>query len=432
MKIKQFIKKNYNFLHHMASSYGAIGINILIFAFLTPYMLNNLGKEQYGTWQLVSNITMYFSLGSLGLGSVFYLEFTKHRADALMMNKLISTLFFALLFVSIIISAIFLFIIFQFDSLFIISTEFLPKARVTFLISFFGFIVIFLFNFLDISLFLNHKITTRNISEIIKIVINGLGSIILIYLGFDIVAIALLSMVCNVLQMVYYYAIVSRIQPFTINFSYFDREYLKTMYKNGVYFFIYTLSSLVIMNTDNILISHFMGAVYVSLYAVIFRFVTISEKFIFVLSTVKGPKVSTFIQQDNYSAVFDIYKKVWLATLATSLVVAVGLSTFGIDILHLWIGNKFEYDAVLIYIFSIFIVIHSLSSVTSWYLGILNKVKIQSMVSLVEIVANLFLSIALYPHLGLRGIALGTLISHVLVGSWYPTLYLHRFLKAKI
>lgn len=428
----QFLKKHFNFLHQMATSYGAIAVNILIFAFLTPFMLKNLGKEQYGIWQLVSNISMYFSMGALGLGNAFYLELNLHKSDFAKTQKLINTVFFTFLFVGIFSLLFFGIIIYNFDTLFIVSADFLTKAKFTFLFSFLAFLVVFLFGFFDLILLLNHKITTRNIAEIVKICVNGLGSILLIATGFDIVSIAILYFICNASQIFYNFYISKKLQVFTLNFRYFDFNYLKTLYRSGIYFFIYTLSVLVIMNTDNILISHFMGAASVSLYAVIFRFVTISEKFIFVINTVKTPKVSAFIAQNNFSAVFDIYKKVWIVTFLTSTGVAIFLSLFGTKILEIWLGNRFEYDVILIYIFSVFIVFHSLSSVTAWFMGGLNIIKIQSIVSIIEIFANIFLSIFLYKDYGLRGIALGTLISHIVVSSWFPTWYLVKYLKNKI
>lgn len=430
--VKSIYKKNFNFLHQITTGYGVIGINILVFAFLTPFMLNHLGKEQYGIWQLVNNIAMYFSMSSLGLSSAFYLEFSKHKNDQYMVQKLVNTIFFGYLFVSIVSFIIFIFILIQFDSLFIISKELIWESKCTFLISYLAFLVVFIFGFLDYMIYINHKITTRNITDIFKICLNGLGSILLIYLGYNIVAVAMLSLIANSGQMIFYYFVSKKYQTFNIRYSDFDFSYLKSLYKNGVYFFVYTVSTLVIMNTDNILISHLMGTAFVSIYAIIFRFVTISERFIFVITSVKGSKVSQFVSQQNYEAVYDMYKKVWLVTLGLSIGVAIFLSVFGMYILEIWLGKSADYDIVLIYIFSIFIVIHSLSSCTAWFMGNLNVIKVHSMVCVFEILANLGLSVLLFQYYGLRGIALGTVISHILVGSWFPTIYLVRHLKNKI
>jgi O-antigen/teichoic acid export membrane protein len=42
-----------------------------------------------------------------------------------------------------------------------------------------------------------------------------------------------------------------------------------------------------------------------------------------------------------------------------------------------------------------------------------------AIISLVEAVLNVFVSLILLPHWGLMGVALGTLISHVLTNGWY-------------
>jgi len=431
MPLKDFIKKNFNFFHHLATGYSAIAINIIIFAFLTPYMLDTLGSEQYGIWQLVSNISMFFSMGSLGLSSAFYIEFARSKDDNEKSLKLINTVFFTYLMVGLISFIAYIFLLINFNRFFIINANYVMQAKFAFTFSYFAFLVIFIFGFLDLIIFLHNKITTRNIVEIFKICANGLGSIVLIALGFDIVAIAFLSLLTTILQIVFYYFKAIKLQTFHLSFLYFDFEYLKKLYKSGFYFFIYSVSALIIFNTDNIIISHFMGAEYVSLYAIIFRFVTISEKFIFVITSVKMPKVSQFIAQLKYSSVLDMYKKAWLVTLALSILVALVMSVFGLDILHLWLGDKYKFDIGLIWIFSILVVIHSLSNVTGWFLGSLNLIKNQSLISAVEVFSNLILSVILYQKYGLRGIALGTLISHIVVGSWYPGIYLLKQLKLK-
>lgn len=430
--MNQFLTKHFNFFHHIVSGYGAVGINILIFGFLTPYMLHNLGKEQYGIWQLVSNISMYFSMSALGLGSAFHVEFAKIKSDIEKSQRLINTIFFAYLAVGAVSILGFLVLLSNFESLFIISDSLLAKAKLTFVFSYLAFLTTFIFGFLDVILFLHNKITTRNIIDIARISANGLGSLLLIYLGFDIVSIAVLSLFVVMCQYVYNYYFTKKLQPYRISFTYFDFTYLKSLYKSGFYFFVYALSGLIIFNTDNIIISHFMGAESVSLYAVIFRFVTISEKFIIVIAMVKVPKMSNFIASGNFTAVLDLYRKSWLATLGVSVAVAVFLSIFGIDILTIWLGDKLKFDIVLMWIFSAFIVVHSLSNVTAQYFGSLNIIKTQSAISTLEVVANLVLSVVFYHQFGLRGIALGTLISHILITSWYPGLYLLKYLNNKI
>src|SRR5438045_6505512 len=56
-------------LKNVGSSWFALGVNVLVGIFLSPYILHRLGDEAFGLWVLIFSITGYYGLFDLGIRS---------------------------------------------------------------------------------------------------------------------------------------------------------------------------------------------------------------------------------------------------------------------------------------------------------------------------------------------------------------------------
>jgi O-antigen/teichoic acid export membrane protein len=98
-------------LRNTLSNWVGMFINTTILVLLIPYLLRNLGNEQYGIYQIVVPVIQYLALLELGLrGSVSRFA-TKYIAaeDIKSLNSVISTSFFIFLaigFVIVLISVV--------------------------------------------------------------------------------------------------------------------------------------------------------------------------------------------------------------------------------------------------------------------------------------------------------------------------------------
>src|SRR6202790_669635 len=81
---------------NVGSSWFALGVNILVGIFLSPYILHRLGDEAFGLWVLIFSITGYYGLFDLGIRSSIIRYVAKYSAtdenDEL--NRLINTSLF--------------------------------------------------------------------------------------------------------------------------------------------------------------------------------------------------------------------------------------------------------------------------------------------------------------------------------------------------
>src|ERR1700757_3153592 len=78
---------------NVSSSWIALGTNVLVGIFLSPFMLHRLGDAAFGIWVLIFSITGYYGLFDLGIRSslVRYVSTYTAKKDSIGLAKLIST-----------------------------------------------------------------------------------------------------------------------------------------------------------------------------------------------------------------------------------------------------------------------------------------------------------------------------------------------------
>src|SRR5258708_37438775 len=81
---------------NVSSSWIALGTNVLVGIFLTPFILHRLGDAAYGIWVLIFSITGYYGLFDLGIRSslVRYVARAKASGDLNYASKIINTSLF--------------------------------------------------------------------------------------------------------------------------------------------------------------------------------------------------------------------------------------------------------------------------------------------------------------------------------------------------
>src|SRR5712664_3941195 len=80
-------------IKNVGSSWFALGVNILVGIFLSPFILHRLGDTAFGIWVLIFSVTGYYGLFDLGIRSsvIRYVSTYTATNDTQSLNKLINT-----------------------------------------------------------------------------------------------------------------------------------------------------------------------------------------------------------------------------------------------------------------------------------------------------------------------------------------------------
>src|SRR5712691_10392351 len=84
-------------VRNVSSSWIALGINVLVAIFLSPFILHRVGDDAFGLWVLIFSITGYYGLFDLGIRSSIIRYVAKYAAtrDYGRLARLISTSLFS-------------------------------------------------------------------------------------------------------------------------------------------------------------------------------------------------------------------------------------------------------------------------------------------------------------------------------------------------
>jgi O-antigen/teichoic acid export membrane protein len=176
----------------------------------------------------------------------------------------------------------------------------------------------------------------------------------------------------------------------------------------GGMFFVIQISALVLFQTDNLIIAHYLGAAAVTPYSVTWRLFTYTALFQILASPSYWPA---------YAEAFSRGDRIWVRrrfrinlriTIASTLVLALPLVFFGRWIIWKWAGSAAVPPASLLLWMGIWSLIYSAMNSQSCVLASSGRVKIQMIYSIAASIVNLILSIVLVQKLGLTGVIVGT------------------------
>src|ERR1700722_1949516 len=67
-------------LKNVGSSWFALGVNILVGVFLSPFILHRLGDAPFGIWVLIFSLTGYYGIFDVGIRSSIVRYVSKYTA----------------------------------------------------------------------------------------------------------------------------------------------------------------------------------------------------------------------------------------------------------------------------------------------------------------------------------------------------------------
>jgi O-antigen/teichoic acid export membrane protein len=118
-------------LKNVGSSWFALGVNVLVGIFLSPYILHRLGDDAFGLWILIFSVTGYYGLFDLGIRSSIVRYIAKYSAnnEHEQLNRLVNTAMFSYGLIGMTAMLITLLATYYVDSIFKVPGEFLVTAR---------------------------------------------------------------------------------------------------------------------------------------------------------------------------------------------------------------------------------------------------------------------------------------------------------------
>ena len=427
-----------NITRHVIVSFFYKGGSILTSFLLVPLTINFLDTENYGIWLTLSSFIAWFSFFDIGLGNGLRNKFAEAKAkgDITLAKAYVSSAYFTIGSVSLIIILIFCGLNFFIDWTRVFNTENTLGKELGLLMP-----IVFSFFCLQLVVKLITTIYTADQHHSMQGKINfftSVGSLLAIWLmtktteGSLLVFGAVFSALpVVILLLLNLYAFSNTYINYKPSISLWKKEYLKDVFGLGISFFIIQLSWIVITTTDNMIISQLFSPADVVPYNLAFKLFSISSM---VFTIIVAPYWSTFTEayfQKDYEWIKNSMKNL------RRFVVVFCIFSFMLlvvsDILYeIWVGKKVEISFSMSFLMCIYTCLIIYLTPLNYFINGVGKIKMQLCQTFIMAILNIPVSIfvAKYMGFGVLGVILGTILC-VVPGVILSTIQFHKIINQK-
>jgi O-antigen/teichoic acid export membrane protein len=420
---------------NVGSSWFALGLNILVALFLSPYILHHLGDEAFGLWVLIFSITGYYGLFDLGIRSsiIRYVAMYSTVAKNEELNRLINTAFFTYSGIGTVAILITITVSFYVGSIFRISGSSIPLARWLFLMAGSAVALGFPLGVFGGILEGLQRFYLLNLNSMSSTLVRALLIVIALRHGRGLLTVALITVSLPLLTGLVNATVALCILPLRFGLKHLNRESLRSIASYSGTTFILIVAFRLRFKTDAMVIGTFVSSAAITYFTIGSRLVDYAGEVVSGLAQVFVPMSS---QSDATGDLAGLRKIFVAGNRACALVIfpmAAILIILGKSVIEVWMGARYvtaSYPVLLVLLIPSTLMLAQSASGRVLY-G-MAKHKTLAVVTLLEGSANLLLSILLVRRFGILGDAVGTAIPLACTALFFLPRHLCRVLKLGI
>jgi len=422
-------------LRNVGSSWFALGVNVLVGLFISPYILHRLGDEAFGIWVLIFSVTGYYGLFDLGIRSSIIRYVAKYAAtgDHDQLNRLVNTAMFSYGGIGLIAMLITLTASFYVGSIFRIPADFLTTARLLFLIVGSAVALGFPLGVFGGVLEGLQRFYLLNFTSVSSTLVRALLIVIALRHGRGLLTVALITAALPLLGALVNGTVALRILPLHFSYRYLDRASLRRIANYGGTTFMIIVAGRLRFKTDAMVIGTFLSSAAITYFAIASRLVDYAAEVVSSLAQIFVPMSS---QSQATGDIARLRKILVAGNRACALIIfpiSAILIILGKSVIEAWVGAKYvatSYPVLLVLLIPYTLMLaQAASGRTLWGMA---KHRTLAWVVLIEGAANLILSIVLVRRFGIIGDAVGTAIPLTCTMIFFLPRHLCRLLDIRL
>lgn len=395
-------------------SYLALGINIFFGLIYTPWMINSIGRENYGLFTLAMSVITLFVF-DFGLSNAITRFLSKYLAEGRQDKTdnclgIVAKLYLYIdIVIFVVLASFYFFIPLIYREL---TPEEVEKFKVVYVVAAIFAVVSFPFIPLNGILTSYEKFIQLKICDLIhKFLVVGSMSICLL-IGYGLYALVLVNALSGVATIVMKLWCIKHYTKATVRLSYSDKKEIKDILSFSGWTTILSIAQRMIFTIAPTILGIFSGSVPIA----IFGIATSLESYVYLFSTALSgmflPRVSQILATGN-GDIMPLMIKIGRIQLMIAGAVIMGFIVLGEDFIHLWVGSGFS-DS---YWCTVLLILPSLIQLPQ-EIGIQaivaeNKVKQQAMVYFLMAIINILLSLLLTWRYDAIGMSVSICISYI-------------------
>lgn len=402
------------FGRNVTSGWARIATQIVIALVMTPVLVHGLGKTEYGIWALALSMILYLELFEFGLGSatVKYVAQNEALGDRPASVRSIATSFWTLAALGVLTFAIAVILSLLFPVLFDVPPESERAAQLLVLLVGLDLAVSIPSDTFGNTLLAMQRVDVINATLIAVVVAQAVAWAVVLWLGGGLVALAVVTVALSLVgQAARFVAARRLLAGLSLRPRFFDRALVRPLAGLSVWYALCEAAVLAVARLDTVVVGLVVGIPEAAVYAV-------AQKAAFLVDQVVRPMLRMFFPHSSDLAARED-RRALAATLVTGTRVAMAiagpltltLGLFAEPALRAWVGDDFAEGAIVVVFLCAAAAIWSFSGTGFLMLQGAGVVRRPALISSAEAVLNIALSVVLGSQMGIKGVALATLIA---------------------
>ena len=406
-------------------------LTIIIGLIAQAVFIRILGTEYLGINGLFTNIISMLGIVELGIGSAIVYNLYKPIAnrDKETIKSLMNFYKKAYHIIALVVFIIGISII-PFLSYFIGETIVDININLVYLLFIIDIVCSYLLTYKRSLLYADQKNYIINIIHMIYLVTLNISQLLLLYITKNYYLYLGIKIILRIIENVVITIIVNKKYSYLKekNIKKLDKKIEKDIFQKVKALFFHKIGSFIVLGTDNLIISRYLGIITVGLYSNYYMIINALNTLFSQALTALTPSVGNLLVEKKTKKNFEVFRKVrfinfWIATF-TSVALLIIMNSF----ITIWIGEAYLLsNLVLITLVINFFMTMMRNSYSTFKeaAGIFHE---DRYVPIIESFVNIVASIILLKYFGLAGVFMGTIISGLILWCYsYP-----RFVYKKL
>lgn len=411
---------------------------VIISGFVSQYFfVNNLGLEVLGLSGVLNNIISALTLFELGFATalIFYLYKPIKSKSYQLIVDIMNYFKNRYMWISLII-LICSFLLMPFLSLIIGYESFDFNINIVYILFVSDALLTYSLTYRRTLVIAYQKSYIINIIKILFVILLNVLQITFLIITSNYIHYLLIKILCKILEglAIYIYITKKFVKLRNLKPKKLDESLVEEINKKVKSVAFHKIGGFIVLNTDNLIISYFLGIAVVGLYSNYYLMITAIVLIFVQIYTSITPFIANLSIETNKQNLFSIYKKIDFVNYLVITFIFVTLFSVVNTFVEIWIGKDYIFENAIVYVICLnlyFTLYRKPANLFKEANGIFNEDKY---IPLIEAFLNIVISIVLVQKIGIIGVLMGTIVSNIfLILFSYPKfVYKAIFNKKKI
>lgn len=402
----------------------------IIISFITQNILiNSLGIEYSGLNGVFSNVISMLAILELGLGSqIIYHLYKPIAENDIKRIKQLMNFYKKCYNVIAIIMLLLGLLIMPFVKSFVGNNNISENIYFIYLLFLADSVISYLIAYKRSILYANQQNRYVDLVHILYMVLmNGMQIAVLLTTK-NYILYLIIKIICRFLENVLINILANKLYPEIMkhNKEKLDKDTIKDIKKRVKALVLHRISSYVVLSTDTIIISKFLGLAVSGIYANYILVIDAANTLLSKIFTAVTGSIGNLLVENNKEKSYSIYKKMMFVNFWIFGLAGIGMAFTINPLIEIWIGSEYLVSNSIACIFALNFYCQGMRRTMETFSSAAGICYENRFVPIIEAIVNIIASIALVTVMGLSGVIIGTIISTMVLHLYGFPKYMYK------